>query len=84
MFDTPGELLDKIRLGEDSTLELKTVRFSGGRMTGPEARDLADELAAFGNFVAGVVVLGVDDRTRSIDGIPEHRLDLVETTIRPT
>ena len=82
MFDTPSELLDKIRLGEDSTLELKAVRFSGDRITGPEARDLADELAAFGNFVSGVVVLGVDDKTRSIDGIPEERLDLVETTIR--
>lgn len=82
MFDGAGELLDKIRLGEDSTFELKAVRFSGDRMTGPEARDLADELAAFGNFVSGVVVLGVDDKTRSIVGIPEDRLDLVETTIR--
>lgn len=82
MFDTPSELLDKIRLGEDSTLELKAVRFSGDRITGPEARELADELAAFGNFVSGVIVLGVDDKTRSVEGIPEERLDLVETTIR--
>lgn len=82
MYATPGELFDKIRLGEDSTLELKAVRFSGDRMTGPEAGDLADELAAFGNVASGVVVLGVDDRSRSIVGIPEDRLDLVETTIR--
>lgn len=75
-------MLDKIRLGEDSTLELKAVRFSGDRITGPEARDLADELAAFRNFVSGVVALGVDDKTGSIDGVPENRLDLVETTIR--
>lgn len=82
MFDAPGELMDKIRLGEDSTLELKAVRFSGDRMTGPDSRDLADELAAFGNFVSGVVVLGVDDKTRVIEGIPVERLDLVETTLR--
>lgn len=82
MFDAPGELMDKIRLGEDSTLELKAVRFSGARMTGPDPRDLADELAAFGNFVSGVVVLGVDDRTRAIEGVPQERLDLVETTLR--
>lgn len=65
MFDTPAELLAKIRLGEDSLLELKAVRFSGKKVAGPSRSDLADELAAFGNFVSGVVVLGVDDKTRA-------------------
>ncbi len=82
MFDTPGELLDKIRLGEDSLLELKAVRFAGARLSGPSPDSLADELAAFGNFVAGAVVLGVDDKTRLIEGIPVERLDLVETVVR--
>lgn len=82
MFDDPADLLEKIRLGEDSHLELKAVRFSGSRMTGPDRRDLADELAAFGNFVSGVVVLGVDDKSRAVEGIPEERLDLVEEVIR--
>lgn len=82
MFDRPDELLDKIRLGEDSELELKAVRLSGQRMSGPSRAELADELAAFGNFVSGVVVLGVDDRSRSVEGIPIERLDLVESVVR--
>lgn len=82
MFDTPAELLAKIRLGEDSLLELKAVRFSGKKVAGPSRSDLADELAAFGNFVSGVVVLGVDDKTREIEGIPLDRLDVVEDLLR--
>lgn len=82
MFDDPADLLDKIRLGEDSYLELKAVRFAGEKMTGPRADDLADELAAFGNFVAGVVVLGVDDKTHNVEGISDERLDAVETVVR--
>jgi len=82
MFNDPADLLEKIRMGEDSYLELKAVRFAGEKMTGPRADDLADELAAFGNFVAGVVVLGVDDKTRNVEGIPDERLDAVEIVVR--
>ncbi len=82
MFDNPADLLEKIRLGEDSYLALKAVRFAGDKMTGPQADDLADELAAFGNFVSGVVLLGVEGRTRDIEGIPDERLDAVETSVR--
>ncbi len=57
MFDSPKELLDKIRLGEDSLLELKEVRFAGERVSGPHRDSLADELAAFANSHSGVCVL---------------------------
>jgi len=77
MLDTPQELLDRIRLGEDSRLELKEVRFSGDRVSAPSRGDLADELAALANGRGGVLVLGVDDRTKDILGIPPDRLDLV-------
>lgn len=84
MFDSTRELLEKIRLGEDSFLELKTVDFRGGgkRVTGPDRDDLADELAAFANSRGGVCILGVDDKTREILGISEARLDLVEGFVR--
>ena len=49
MFDSKKELLDKIRLGEDSFLELKEARFSGARVTKPHRDSLADELATFAN-----------------------------------
>ena len=78
MFATPEELLDKIRLGEGTFLELKEVRFAGSKIRGPRRDDLADELAAFANSHGGVLVLGVDDSTRRILGIPEQHLPEVE------
>ena len=78
MFDSPEELLQKIRLGEDTSLELKTVRFRGNRVAEPRRDDLADELAAIANTHDGVLILGVDDKTRDIGGIPVDRLEAVE------
>lgn len=78
MFDSPGELLQKIRLGEDTSLELKTVQFRGDRVSEPRRDDMADELAAIANTHDGVLVLGVDDKTRDIVGIPADRLEAVE------
>lgn len=82
MFATRSELLEKIRLGEDNFLELKEVRFAGGKIRGPEQNDLADELAAFANSRGGVLLLGVHDKTREVLGIPIDRLDAVEALVR--
>jgi ATP-dependent DNA helicase RecG len=82
MFDSVQELVDKIRLGADSFLELKEVRFAGDRVVGPARDALADELAAFANARGGVCVLGADDATREISGIPLDRLDRVEDLVR--
>ena len=82
MFDNPFDLQEKIRLGEDSFLELKEVRFAGSRVTAPHRDSLADELAAFANGRGGVCVLGIDDRTRDVLGIPLDRLDAVEDFVR--
>lgn len=82
MFATRSELLEKIRLGEDSFLELKEVRFAGGKIRGPEQNDLADEVAAFANTRGGVLLLGVHDKTREVLGIPVERIDAVEALVR--
>lgn len=71
-------LLTEIRLGEHSSLELKEVVFSGKRMTGPHRHSLADELAAFANSHGGSLILGVNDKTREVSGIPTERFDTVE------
>jgi ATP-dependent DNA helicase RecG len=76
MFDTKEELIEKIGLGEDSTIELKSVRFRGNRIM-LSRDDIADEIAAFANSFDGVIVLGVDDETRTIEGIPLEKLDSV-------
>ena len=78
MFESPEELLRGIQLGEDSSLELKDVSFRGSSVSGPGRDALADELAAIANTRDGVLVLGVEDRTREIIGIPIERLDTVE------
>lgn len=82
MFDSSQELMRQIRLGEDSRLELKTVTFRGDRVMGPGRDELADELAAMANTGEGVVVLGVDDVRREVQGIALGRLDSVETFVR--
>ena len=75
-------LLDRIRLGESSYLELKVVQFTGTKLKGPDRKTLADELAAFANADGGVLVLGVDDKSRGIVGIPEDRVPEVVTLVR--
>jgi predicted HTH transcriptional regulator len=76
MFDTAEQLVEKIQLGEDSAIELKSVRFRGDRIA-LSRDDIADEIAAFANTVDGVIVFGVDDGTRNIEGIPREKLDAV-------
>lgn len=78
MFDSSEELLGQIRLGEDTSLELKAVQFRGERVSEPRRDDLADELAAIANTHDGVLVLGVDDKTRDILGIPLEYLGDLE------
>ena len=82
MFDSSEELLNKIRLGEDSLLELKNLRFQGNKILDPTCDLLADELAAFANTNEGVLILGIDDKTREIEGIPLEKLDTAEDFVR--
>lgn len=82
MYDSIDELLAKVRLGEDSTFEMKSLQFSGARITGPGRDEFADELASFANTAEGVVLLGVDDKTKEVNGIPPERLEAAETFVR--
>ncbi|GHU16585.1 ATPase AAA [Spirochaetia bacterium] len=82
MFDNASDLLKQINLGEDSVIELKSVKFGTNGISGPLRSSMADELAAMANAHSGVVILGVDDKSRAIQGIPEDKLDITETWIR--
>jgi predicted HTH transcriptional regulator len=81
-MDRLDDLARRIRLGEDSELELKRVLLAGARVTAPGRGDFADELAAFANGRGGTLVLGVDDKTREILGIPIEQIDTVEGWVR--
>lgn len=78
MTEGTAELLSQIALGEDSRLELKELRFSKGKVQSPHRQSMADELAAMANTASGVLVLGVDDKSKEILGIPLAHLDLAE------
>jgi ATP-dependent DNA helicase RecG len=82
MNETIHDLLKHIALGEDSVLELKTVELKGNKVVGPHRDGMADELAAMANTASGVIILGVDDTTREIRGIPLEKLDIVESWLR--
>jgi len=82
MFDTTHELLTQIRLGEDSSLELKDLRYKGDKVSEPHRNSMADEFASMANTCNGVFVLGVDNKSRLITGIPFDRLDSVEMWVR--
>jgi len=76
---TVNEWLKRIRLGEDTTLELKRVVMrSETKVDGPHPDSLADELAAMGNAQGGTLILGVDDKTKQVLGIAYAALDTVE------
>ena len=78
MLISATNLLEQIIAGEDSSLEFKEVRFRGSRVSGPSRNRLANELASFANGRGGTLVLGVDDQSREILGIPLENLDSVE------
>ena len=76
------ELARRIRLGEDSTLELKRVLLAGSKVAAPRRDEFADELASMANGRGGTILLGVEDKSREILGIPVDRLDAVEGWVR--
>ena len=69
-----------IRLGEDSHLELKEVRFRGGCLAGPSRDAIADEIAAFANAGGGRLALGIKD-DRSAQALTPDELDTLITLV---
>ncbi len=72
MFDSLTELLEKIYLGEDSTIEFKREL--------PERKELSDEMAAFANASGGVILIGVGDNGEIV-GIDRESLARAEKTV---
>lgn len=82
MYNDSSSLLQAIQLGEDSFLELKAIHIEGSKIKAPHRDSLADELAALANAKSGTCILGVDDATKTIVGIPQQQLDLVTDFVR--
>ena len=82
MSENLNKLLKQIKLGEDSSLELKDLRYKGKKVSNPHPDSMANKLAGMANTATGVFVLGVDDKSKSLIGIPEDKLDIVEAWIK--
>ena len=72
MFLSLTELIEKIMLGEDSTIEFKREM--------PHRNSLADEIAAFANTQGGMILIGIGDN-KEIVGIELQKLDSIEKTV---
>jgi len=73
-----SDLLARLRLGEDSTLELKAVTLKAGKVEAPKTSQVADEVASLANSIGGDLLLGVDDEKRQPVGLSIDQLDAVE------
>ncbi len=81
MLENKAYIIKQISLVEDSVLELKTVEFSSDKITGPHRNSMADELAAMANTHTGVVLLGVDDKSKTIHGSQTRSIRFDEQTV---
>lgn len=81
MFDSLDDILHRLRAGEDSLVEFKSLRLKDDRghlrVIEPSPDQLAGELVAFANTEGGVVFLGVAD-DGVIHGISDDALNEVE------
>lgn len=76
--DLVRELIYQIRLGEDSAYEFKAITVRGKRVEAPGRDSIADELAALANTSGGFLVLGINDKSREVEGIAIDDLDTVD------
>jgi predicted HTH transcriptional regulator len=81
-YENPDEFLKQIALGEDSVIELKSIVYTGGTVSCPHRNSMADEMAAMANSHGGMFVLGVDDTSHCVTGLPQEKLDSTETWAR--
>ncbi|MYF56146.1 transcriptional regulator [Candidatus Poribacteria bacterium] len=72
MYYSLTELLEKIRLGENTTIEFKREM--------PHRDSLADEIAAFANAKGGTILIGIDDN-KEVIGLGLQELDRAEKMV---
>lgn len=67
-------LLDIITLDENSGVEFKLVVVHGKTVKEPKRDDLSDEIAAFANQEGGIILFGVEDKTKIVVGLDGHAI----------
>ena len=81
MAYTDDEIRRRLRLGEDSAWEFKSVDFRGNKLAPHQRNNWADEIAAFANARGGILLLGVTDEGE-VPGMSREQLDVLEGQVR--
>ena len=77
MIWTSDQLLERLQLGEDSRVEFKEAFFRGDAVEAPKRKDIANELAAFGNGGGGTLIFSVSDG-RKVQALSPEQMDALE------
>jgi len=81
MAYTDDEIRRRLRLGEDSAWEFKSVDFHSSGPARRQRDGWADEIAAFANARGGILLLGVTD-AGDVPGMSRDQLDALESQVR--
>lgn len=81
MMWTSERVLRQIELGEDCRVEFKEAFFRQGRIRAPTREAVADELAALGNSLGGILVFSVSDGGEARQ-LTRPQLDAIEALVR--
>ncbi len=84
-------LLQQLKLGEDSRVEFKEVKFTAkNRVRAPHRDAVADELSSFGNTRGGTLIFNVSDsgdvrsmNRQQMDALEAFVTEICEDSIRP-
>ena len=83
MIWTSDQLLERLKIGEDSFVEFKEVVVRGSDVKAPLRKNIADELSAFGNSRGGTLILGVSD-DRKVQALSPAQMDALEKFVSET
>ncbi len=75
-----ADVMQQIKLGEDSLVEFKEAKFSKSRLKGSQHHTIADELAAFGNTTGGTLIFNISDDGK-VQPLNRKEMDQLETLI---
>ncbi len=76
-------IVAQLALGEDSLVEFKEVVFADTRISAPDRKVIADELAAFGNTIGGTLIFSVSD-AGEVQSMDRHQMDALEAFVFET
>lgn len=75
-----SEIIEKLKLGEDSFTEFKEIKFKDAKIIDIHSMSIAAEIVAFANTEGGIILFGVNDQGDVI-GISKEEMKILEEWI---